>query len=127
MLSMQYVLVTPLSVPEKWHDTCAGGFSVTKAKNNNTSYCRDELYEPQRGHLQAMGRGDEAPDSTPHAYIGNSWRLGRGMGASATTRCKDAINGSGGQLKQRVHARLDGYVSTNADACSSKRELFFMH
>jgi hypothetical protein len=77
--------------------------------------------------LQAKGGGDEAPCSTPQAYIGKSWRLRWGMGASATTGCKDPINGSGGQLKQRVHARLDGCVSSNADACSSKRELFFMH
>jgi hypothetical protein len=51
------------------------GFSVTKARNNNTSYCKDELYELQRGHLQAKGGGDEAPCSTPQAYIGKSWRL----------------------------------------------------
>jgi hypothetical protein len=28
---------------------------------------------------------------------------------------------SGGHLRKHVHARLDGCVSTNADACSSKR------
>ena len=96
---MQSVLVTPLSVPEKCHGIYAGGFSVTKARNNNTSYYRGELYELQGGHLQAMGGSDEAPGGTPHAYIGKSWRLGRGMGASATTRCKDLINGSGVQPK----------------------------
>jgi hypothetical protein len=68
---MQYGLVTPLSVPEKWHDTCAGGFSVTKAKNNNTSYCRDELYEPQRGHMKVIRGGEEAPGSTPRDENGS--------------------------------------------------------
>jgi hypothetical protein len=38
---MQYVLVRPLFVPGKGHDTCTGGFSVTKVRNNSTSYCRE--------------------------------------------------------------------------------------
>jgi hypothetical protein len=42
--------------------------------------------------LQAMGGGDDAPGSTPHAYIGKSWRLRWGMGACVTTGCKDLIN-----------------------------------
>ena len=93
------MLITPLSVPEKCHSIYTGGFSVTKARNNNTSYYRGELYELQGGHLQATVGSDEAPGSTPHGYIGKSSRLGRGMGASATTRCKDLINGSGVQPK----------------------------
>jgi hypothetical protein len=70
-------------------------FSATKARNNNTSYCGERAsasngkmkgcYELQGKHLQAMGGGDDAPSSTPHAYIGKSQRLGRGMGACVTT------------------------------------------
>ena len=73
---MQSVLVTPLSVPGKCHGIYAGGFSVTKARNNNTSYYRGELYELQGGHLQAMAGSNEAPGGTPHADIDKSWRLG---------------------------------------------------
>jgi len=85
---------------DKCHGIYAGRLSVTKASNNNRSYCRGELYELQGGHLQATVESDEASGSTPHGYIGKSSRLGRGMGASATTRCNDLINESGSNLNK---------------------------
>jgi hypothetical protein len=82
---------------------------------NNTSYCREMApasngkmkgcYELQGIHLQAMEGGDDASGSTPHAYIGKSWRLGRGMGACITTGCKNLINVVGAILGNMcIHA-----------------------
>jgi hypothetical protein len=68
--------------------------------------------------------GDEAMDGTPHGYIGKSWRLEGGMSASATTGCKELINGNGAQPKQPAH--MDTCESTNDHTCSSKWELFFI-
>ena len=97
---MRSALVMPSSVADKCHGIYAGHLNVTKVSNNNRSYCKGELYGLQEGHLQAMARSDEALGGRPHAYIGKSWRLGRGMGASATTRCNDLINESGSNLNK---------------------------
>ena len=97
---MWSALAMPSSMADKCHGIYAGRLSVTKASNNNRSYCRGELYELQGGHLQATVGSDEAPGSTPHGYIAKSSRLGRGMGASATTRCNDLINESGSNLNK---------------------------
>jgi hypothetical protein len=93
---MHFVLVRPLFVPARWQGTCTGGFSAIKAMTNNTSYCGERApasnekmkrcYELQGRHLQAMEGGDDTSGSTPHAYIGKSWRLGRGMGACISAR-----------------------------------------
>ena len=95
-----------LSVPKKCHGIYAGGFSVTKARNNNTSYCRGELYELQGGHLQAMGGSDEASGGTPHAYIGKSRR----HGLLFHHRVQGPHQWEWVQPKQGVHAGLDGYA-----------------
>ena len=73
---MRSALAMPSSMADKCHGIYAGRLSVTKASNNNISYCRGELYELQGGHLQATVGSDEAPGSTPHGYIGKSLRLG---------------------------------------------------
>jgi hypothetical protein len=66
----------------------------------------------REGTCKQLGGGDDAPDSTPQAYIGKRWRLGGGMGArvQAPHQCSGAIFGN-----------------PNVDACSSKREIFYMH
>jgi hypothetical protein len=79
---MQSVLVRPLFVLARWQGTYTGGFSAIKVRNNNTSYYGERApasngkmkgcYELQGRHLQAMGGGDDAPGSIPHAYISKS-------------------------------------------------------